>query len=200
MAKKQMIRKSPDVMDKFVDRLMQGRYAKNICKEDADMPHWTTLWRWIKDDPEFRDKYRFAMEMKAQDSDHRISLIQEDVRDVVQKVRNEEMTKDAALVSIHAARLDIDTEKWRAAKLYPRMYGNDTQRVEVEHKGGSFLDDLKVVAARVEARKAIQVIDAEVESEGVGGQNLPTVNATFSREDENDNENHSQVDVADETE
>lgn len=199
MAKKQMIRKSPEVMDKFVDRLMQGRYAKNICKEDADMPHWTTLWRWIKDDPEFRDKYRFAMEMKAQDSDHRISLIQEDVRDVVQQVRNEQMTKDAALVSIHAARLDIDTEKWRAAKLYPRMYGNDTQRVDVEVKGG-FLDDLKVVAARVEARKALQVIDAEVVDMGEEGENLSIDNATFSREDANENENGSQLDGVYETE
>ncbi|MGB0299102.1 MAG: hypothetical protein ACPGC3_06545, partial [Paracoccaceae bacterium] len=68
----------------------------------------------------------------------------------------------------------------------------------VEVKGGSFIDDLKRVAERVEARKQIEVVDAEyVESEGDEGANLLTDNSTSTRDE---NENHSQLDVADKTE
>ena len=70
----------------------------------------------------------------------------------MQEARQGLITKDVAYVAIQAARLDIDTEKWRAGKYYPKMYGTD-QRVEVEHKH-SLVDDLRIVSERVAEREA----------------------------------------------
>ena len=54
-----------------------------------------------------------------------------------------------------SARLEIDTAKWRMAKFFPRLYGEQTQRIEVEHKA-SFIDELKKVQQAVEERKRLE--------------------------------------------
>ena len=41
------------------------------------------------------------------------------------------------------------------AKFFPRLYGEQTQRIEVEHKA-SFIDELKKVQLVVEERKKLQ--------------------------------------------
>jgi hypothetical protein len=116
------------------------------------MPSFNTFWRWLQKDADLRERYRQVMEGKAALADAKIHDIQEQVRDVVRDARDGVITKDVAYVAIQAARLDIDTEKWRAAKYYPRMYGTD-QKVEVEHKH-SLVDDLKIVSERVAEREA----------------------------------------------
>ena len=135
------------------------------------------------------------MQAKANLADAEIDEIRMEIRGLAEKVNSEQMSRDAAFVAIQEARLQIDTLKWKAAKYYPKMFGTDTQKVDVEVKGGSFIDDLKRVAERVEARKQIEVVDAEY-AEGEE-QNLLTDNSTSTRDE---NENHSQLDVADKTE
>lgn len=148
--KKRLIGKDRKTEDEFLKRLMD-RPAKHVGT-DVDMPAFNTFWRWMQKDADLRERYRQVMEGKAALADAKIHDIQEQVRDVVRDARDGVITKDVAYVAIQAARLDIDTEKWRAAKYYPRMYGTD-QKVEVEHKH-SLVDDLKIVSERVAEREA----------------------------------------------
>lgn len=148
--KKRLIGKDKKTEDEFLKRLMD-RPAKHVGK-DVDMPSFNTFWRWLQKDADLRERYRQVMEGKAALADAKIHDIQEQVRDVVRDAKDGLITKDVAYVAIQAARLDIDTEKWRAAKYYPRMYGTD-QKVEVEHKH-SLVDDLKIVSKRVAEREA----------------------------------------------
>lgn len=148
--KKRLIARSRKVEDEFLKRLMD-RPAKHVGK-DVDMPSFNTFWRWMQKDADLRERYRQVNEGKAALCDAKISEIQEQVRDVVREAKEGLITKDVAYVAIQAARLDIDTEKWRAAKYYPRFYGTD-QKVEVEHKH-SLVDDLRVVQERIAEREA----------------------------------------------
>ena len=148
--KKRLIARSRKVEDEFLKRLMD-RPAKHVGK-DVDMPSFNPFWRWMQKDADLRERYRQVNEGKAALCDAKISEIQEQVRDVVRDAKDGLITKDVAYVAIQAARLDIDTEKWRAAKYYPRFYGTD-QKVEVEHKH-SLVDDLRVVQERIAEREA----------------------------------------------
>ena len=148
--KKRLIGRSRKIEDEFLKRLMD-RPAKHVGK-DVDMPSFNTFWRWMQKDADLRERYRQVNEGKAALCDAKISEIQEQVRDVVRDAKEGLITKDVAYVAIQAARLDIDTEKWRAAKYYPRFYGTD-QKVEVEHKH-SLVDDLRVVQERIAEREA----------------------------------------------
>lgn len=148
--KKRLVARSRKIEDEFLKRLMD-RPAKHVCK-DVDMPSFNTFWRWMQKDADLRERYRQVNEGKAALADAKITELQEQVREVVQEARAGLITKDVAYVAIQAARLDIDTEKWRAAKYYPRVYGTD-QKVEVEHKH-SLVDDLRVVQERIAERES----------------------------------------------
>lgn len=184
---------TPDLVESILLRVANGESIKQICREKG-MPDYTTVFKWMRDDPEMKEQFLLAMQTKAHLADAEIDEIRGEIRGIADKVNSEQMTKDAAYVAIQEARLQIDSLKWKASKYYPKIFGNDTQKVDVQVKGGSFLDDLKVVAARVEARKQIEVVDADY---AVEGEKLSTELSTDTRARF---ENGSQVDVADETE
>ena len=110
---------------------------------------FATVWRWMKNDDDFRSKYQVAMELRSQ-------RIDDDIDDIIGEMRRGEM--DA-----QSARVVIDTYKWRMAKLYPKFYG-ENKHIEVEHKANSFIDELRLVAEKVEERKMLEAntIDGDV--------------------------------------
>ena len=139
--------------DSFIEMVSDGLSARKACAIEG-MPSFMTISRWLRDDAEFRDKYRLAMELRAQ-------KIDDDIDDAIEQMRYGEL--DA-----QQARVVIDTYKWRAAKLYPRFYG-ENQKVEHEHKVVSYVDELKLAAAQIEAQKledkTIYVEAVEVEKD-----------------------------------
>lgn len=152
-------KKSPEIIKRFLTGLQSGKSAIAVCRDDPDLPDFSTIWRWMQNDPELRDQYRLANEVRAQRIEQDIDDILDDLGGIVEQVNAGAMTKDAGVIAVHAARLRVDSHKWKAAKLYPRLYGADTQRVEVNHTA-TLVDELKIVQARVEARKAQQQLEA----------------------------------------
>ena len=187
---------TPELIEQMLLRVAKGESIKGICREKG-MPDYTTVFKWLKNNDGLKEQFLLAMQAKANLADAEIDEIRMEIRGLADKVNSEQMSRDAAFVAIQEARLQIDTLKWKAAKYYPKMFGTDTQKVDVEVKGGSFIDDLKRVAERVEARKQIEAVDAEYVESGDEGANLLTDNSTSTRDE---NENHSQLDVADKTE
>tara|TARA_R100001591_G_scaffold67648_1_gene76685 strand:- start:124 stop:633 length:510 start_codon:yes stop_codon:yes gene_type:complete len=139
-----------DVLAEYLRRIaIDGRSARAVGK-DSDMPSYEAFYQLKNRHQDVQARYNQAIEARATAIDDRIDEVLKDVRE--------------GNMDYQAGRLEIDTQKWRMAKFFPRLYG-DNQKLEVEHKT-SFVDELKRVAARVEQAKleGAEVID--VVSEG----------------------------------
>lgn len=166
MSKKKL---TEPVIVEYLRRIaIDGRSARSVGKDD-DMPSYEAFYKMKVKDPILQSRYSDAVEARATAIDDRID-------EVLEGVRNGE-------IDYQAGRLEIDTQKWRMAKFFPRLYG-DNQRLEVEHKT-SFIDELKRVAARVEQAKLEGDTVIEHEEEGRNAY-------TATRAGEGEIDNHSQ--------
>jgi len=92
------------IADEICEELAKGRSLLSITQSN-DMPHPSTIYRWLEAEEEFRDKYVRARQRQADtmaESVHDIANFEEDVQ---------------------RARLRIDAIKWHTEKLHPRVYG-----------------------------------------------------------------------------
>ncbi len=89
------------------------------------MPTLVTVWRWLRDFPEFQTLYSASRDSQADALAERILDIgdSEPHMDEFGKV-------DAGMVS--HLKMRMDALKWRAARLKPKVYGD---KVQQEHSG-----------------------------------------------------------------
>jgi hypothetical protein len=111
------------------ERLMMKESLTKICK-DPRMPQLRTVVRWLADPalPEFREMYYYAKRVAAELLIDEIVEISDDtsrdLKDVYDKdgdVVGQEVNNEA----IQRSRVKIDTRKWIAAKMVPRLYGEN---------------------------------------------------------------------------
>ncbi len=139
-----------EVLSEYLRRIaIDGRSARAVGK-DSDMPSYEAFYQLKNRHQDVQARYNQAIEARATAIDDRIDEVLKDVRE--------------GKMDYQAGRLEIDTQKWRMAKFFPRLYG-DNQKLEVEHKT-SFVDELKRVAARVEQAKLEGAEVVDVVSEG----------------------------------
>src|SRR5215470_6453325 len=50
------------VADRLCEELARGKSLRSIC-EAADMPSWTSVYRWLEANPVFRQQYARSREM-----------------------------------------------------------------------------------------------------------------------------------------
>lgn len=132
---------TPKLVDEFLRRIaIDGRSARDVGT-DKDLPTYEAFYNLMMKDEVVRDKYYLAQESRA-------TAIDENIERTLERVERGEL-------EYNQGRLRIDTEKWRMAKFFPRLYGEQTQRIEVEHKA-SFIDELKKVQSVVEERKKLE--------------------------------------------
>lgn len=91
--------------DEICNRIAAGESLLKITQETGK-PDRVTIYRWIEERDEFRNKYARAKELQAE--------------------TYEEMMLDTAKTEedVQRARLIVDTMKWTASKLKPKKYGN----------------------------------------------------------------------------
>ena len=106
---------SDAVVDEICRRLAKGESIIRMT-EGADMPSETTVYRWLDEKPDFREKYARAREAQA---DHKFDQAWE-------------IADAATAETVAVARLKVDTVKWQAGKLAPKKYG---EKVSHEHGG-----------------------------------------------------------------
>lgn len=95
-------------------RIAVGESLRTICA-DAAMPSMATVQRWLAAHPDFASQYAMAREDQA-------DTLAEEMLDVAR-------AKSVDQVEATDKRLLIDTLKWRAGKLRPKVYG-DRQMVD----------------------------------------------------------------------
>lgn len=96
-----------DLARAVCERLAAGSQGLEAVCAAQDMPSSATVYRWLADYPEFAAQYGEARRIQA----HRMF---DEARAIA---------KAATAKSVAVAKLRIDTLKWQAAKLAPRVYG-----------------------------------------------------------------------------
>ena len=92
-----------------------------IC-EDPDMPGIATVFRWLRDHPEFREMYVIAKQEQVEIlMDECFQIVDDTAKDTI-------VTDDGRTilnpVNVQRARLQVNFRMWIASKLHPRKYGN----------------------------------------------------------------------------
>lgn len=119
-----------------------------LCKMFPEIPSYETInvWRWNK--PGFADRYAEAKRLQAE-------IMVESCEDIILDMNQFKFIDkdgarrlDSGLVA--QSRLLVDTRKWHAAKLAPKIYGD---RMQVETKSEN-IEALKVELLELRAKLA----------------------------------------------
>ncbi len=108
------------------NRLIQGESLVEITNDPA-MPGYTTILGWLQEDTGFRGKYAQARAIQAERMASEILTIADDGSN--DTYVDEEGNKKVDYDNIARSRLRVDTRKWIASKLLPKVYGDKTAEV-----------------------------------------------------------------------
>ena len=106
-----------DLCKEICENVANGANIVATLKSDDRYPSWSNFRRWKQDHTELQTLYVNAIQDK---SEAVLFEIDETIRDLRQK-----------LIEPSAANVIIQTLKWKAAKFYPKMFG-DKIKQEVE--------------------------------------------------------------------
>jgi hypothetical protein len=113
-------------------RVAEGEPLTKVCKS-VSMPHLSTVYRWLRDIPEFDKLMRIArFDQAATLFSQAIEIADEPPPMDV----DADGTQRISSAGVQAQRLRVDTRKWAAARLLPKAYG---ERVELTGAGGERL-------------------------------------------------------------
>lgn len=114
-----------DIADEFCAAISQDEASMGeICKRPG-MPAPGTIFRWLTVNDVFRENYTRAREWQAESGSHRMRQIEEQVT--------------TGKLDPNAARVILDSIKWRASKLAPKKYGD-----KLLHTGGDGESPLQI--------------------------------------------------------
>ena len=97
------------IQNRLIDEIQTGRSLRQVC-QDEGMPHFTTVLRWVAADADFASKYARARTAQADTLFDRMEAVEEAV--------------SSGTMDSHAARVVLDSMRWRASKLAPKVYGD----------------------------------------------------------------------------
>ena len=152
---------TPELADLVCARLAEGESMRSIGRDES-MPCTTSLFKWLREIPEFAQQYAKAKEESA-------DAMAEDSLDIADNQLEQPlivdglplqidgkvvMVKDA--VSVNHAKLRIDTRKWYASKLKPKKYGDRVVQEQVGEGGGP---------VRTETTWKVEFVNATPESQ-----------------------------------
>ena len=129
---------TPEMGDKICEGLASGRSLNSMCKGD-DFPALCTVYKWMRQNPDFAANYTRAREDQADTLADEIVEIADDKSGDTEIDENGRRRLDQEFVA--RSRLRVDARKWVASKLKPKRFGDragestDTT-VEVRILGG----------------------------------------------------------------
>lgn len=113
---------------------------KKLCALHDDLPDQETIYGWVIQHPEFAKQYKEARELQQ-------DVCVEEMRVIAEDDSNDMIQTEKGWVgnptAIARAKLKIDTLKWHASKLAPRVYGDKVQQEVTIVKHEDVLKDLE---------------------------------------------------------
>jgi hypothetical protein len=110
-------KKTPELIDKFLDATMNGYSLTKTCKEVLHISVMQ-MYRWIQADAQLCEDYTRCSQYRADTRADKVDEILDDLR--------------AGKIDPNTARVMIDAIKWQAAHERPKKYGD---RITQEHTG-----------------------------------------------------------------
>lgn len=128
---------SDEIGTLICDRLIDGQSLRQICKDEA-MPAKSTIFKWLKDFPEFSDQYAHARALQMEAMAEEILDIADDTSLDTKTIERKDGTEVEVQNAewINRCRLQVDTRKWLMSKLAPKKYGDKIQQ-EVSGPNGA---------------------------------------------------------------
>lgn len=119
-----------EVADAICERIAEGESLRAICR-DEDMPVKSTVFKWLTQQKVFADQYTRAREAQADALfDEILEIADDGTQDYAEGRNGETVINNEA---IGRSRLRVDTRKWMAGKLRPKVYGD---KLDLNHAGG----------------------------------------------------------------
>lgn len=120
--------------------------TKKLCVEHPHWPCQDTLFTWLKTYSEFSEQYAHAKRCQ-------IEVLIDEILEIADDASQDQYVNElGALVSnppaINRARLKVDTRKWLACKLVPKVYGN---KIDIE-SDSSMSEELRKLSADLDAK------------------------------------------------
>lgn len=142
-----------EIADTICSRIIEGESVRTIC-ESEEIPHISTVMRWLAVNKEFREQYARAKELQAE-------YFAEEILDISDDGTNDWMTrenKDGSEYEVvnsevlQRSRLRVDTRKWLMGKLAPKKYGDSaTLKVGGDPDGVPVQSSIAVTFVRTNA-------------------------------------------------
>lgn len=142
--------------DKICLLISNGKPLRTIEKMSG-MPSRVTVWRWIRDKPEFCNQYARAKEDYTEAMAEEILDISDDSSDDIQIIKdkqgNEREVVDWEVVN--RSRLRVDTRKWLMSKLLPKKYGEKIE-ADVRFPDGILIRSNDKEISRIDVQSSSQ--------------------------------------------
>lgn len=118
-----------------------SKSVKKLCDQN---PHWPTqkiIWEWIRKYPDFRNKYTRAKQEQVETYVDEILDISDNCNHDTVINSNGEVVANYEYMA--RSRLRIDTRKWLASKLVPKLYGTGISPEQEQSLVEKILDKIK---------------------------------------------------------
>ena len=138
---------SPELGKEICDTIAStSKGTKKLCAELSHWPCQDTLFTWLKTYSEFSEQY-------AQAKICQIELLVDEILEISDDASQDQYVNELGTLvanppAIHRARLKVDTRKWLASKLVPKVYGN---KIDIE-SNSSLSEELRQLSADLEAK------------------------------------------------
>lgn len=152
--------------DVICEQLASGDSMRKVCEPD-EMPAMSTVFRWLREQDEFRQQYETAKDEAADVMVEEINEIADNstndyvtlLADAIKEKPASEWTEEdihvlaikAAPEAIQRSRLRVDARKWTASKLKPKKYG-DKQLIGSDPDNPLLPKDLELTIVRPKKR------------------------------------------------
>ena len=115
---------SDEIEGEIFDRIAKGQAVRTICLDDW-LPSERAFYNRLASDKEFVQQYAHARERQA-------DAIFEQCLEIADQYEQSAEKQEGGTDHIARAKLRIDTRKWMAGKLRPKVYGD---KITAEHTG-----------------------------------------------------------------
>jgi hypothetical protein len=114
-------------VDELLHRITDGDSLLSIINSGQEWPSYSTIFRRIETDSEFRERYDRARAIQAERwADELVTL-------------SDSLPKGASSEHIVGVKLQIDTRKWIISKRLPKVYGDAPTALNLNATTNNFL-------------------------------------------------------------
>lgn len=118
---------------------------KRLCEENPNWPNKSNIYKWCFEHKEFRDQYARAKALQSE-------WLVEEALEIAYDGSEDTIIDEKGRIRmdsewVQRSRLKVDTIKWFASKLAPRIYGD---RIQIDKEPS---EDTDIIRARALAAK-----------------------------------------------